>query len=827
MFDRIRFPVDEWRLVETAYPSDEVMGVAETLFALGNGYLGLRGNSAEGRDSVEHGTFINGFHETWRIHHAEEAYGFAQVGQTIINAPDAKVIRLYVDDEPLALDSAEFLEYERSLDFREGILRRHMVWRTPSGKRVLVESTRMVSFAERHLAIMTAEVTLLDADAPVTLSCQMINRQDGQDEYGRGRAVRGAAFDPRKAEAVAGRVLDPAEYWQESGRSVLSYRAHTSGMTIAVAADHLLETGCEVEERHLIEPDIAKNVYRIQGRRGVRIRLTKTVSYHTSRGVPPKELIDRCRRTLDRIDAEGIEAQQTKQRKWLDAFWKRSDVEIEGHPEVQQAVRWNIFELAQASARADGMGIPAKGVTGSGYSGHYFWDTEIYVLPFLTYTNPQFARNALMMRYRMLPAARKRALALNEAGALFPWRTINGEEASAYYAAGTAQYHIDADVVYALAKYVAATGDVEFLVSQGCDIVVETARMWATLGFWRDDGSFHIHGVTGPDEYTTVVNDNLFTNVMARFNLRYAASTLRMLAHDYPEQYDAAIQRLSVQPAEIGAWERAADAMAVPFSPALGIHPQDAHFLEREVWDLPHTPKDQLPLLLHFHPLVIYRFQVLKQTDIVLALFLLGDEFTQAEKRADFDYYDPLTTGDSTLSSVVQCIMAAEVGYQELALDYFTKSLFVDLADLHHNAADGVHVASTGGVWSALVCGFAGLRDFDGQLSFDPRLPESWPSLTFHLTWHGARLTVSLRRDALTVESDRESSCSVPFSVRGGRHTAQPGESVTVPLEDQGPVLSGRPTLRALRGNRREDGTLITASIPTITSEIPIQNPDS
>ena len=216
---------------------------------------------------------------------------------------------------------------------------------------------------------------------------------------------------------------------------------------------------------------------------------------------------------------------------------------------MQQAIRWNLFMLAQAAARADSSGVPAKGLTGSGYSGHYFWDTEIYVMPFLTYTSPLFARNALKMRERMLPAARKRARQLNEGGALFPWRTISGEEASAYYAAGTAQYHINADVTYAMAKYVRATGDADFLARGAIDMVVETARLWTTLGFWRhtEGSSFHIHGVTGPDEYTTVVNDNLFTNVMARFNLRYAAESVRVVADQFPEAYARMVERVRLR----------------------------------------------------------------------------------------------------------------------------------------------------------------------------------------------------------------------------------------------------------------------------------------
>lgn len=831
MIDRERFPVDPWKLTETRYADD---GVSETIFGVGNGYLGLRGNHIEGRGAHEHGTFLNGLHETWPIRHAEQAYGFAEVGQTIVNAPDAKIMRVYVDDEPISFDEAEVSEYTRTLDLRTGVLERSFVWETPSGKRIRMRDERLVSFEERHLAILRLDITVENSDAPVTISCQLLNRQDGGDVYtGNPMGSGKLAFDPRKTERISERVLEPADYWQDGLRSALSYRVADSGMTVALVADHVIETDNEFSARQFIEPDIAKNVIRVQAKAGIPIRITKFVSYHSSRGVPARELVDRCRRSLDRAAIEGIDEQFRKQADWLAAFWERSDVVIEGHDDLQQAARWCLFQLAQAAARADGTGVPAKGVSGSGYSGHYFWDTEIYVLPFLTYTTPQWARNALRARVLMLPAARRRAAQLNEAGALFPWRTINGEEASAYYAAGTAQYHINADINFAIGKYVRATGDDQFLWRGGIDVAVETARLWATLGFWRTSNgdsvhgmttgvgdTFHIHGVTGPDEYTTVVNDNLFTNVMARHNLRYAARVVREIAEEDPSAYAALVERTGLDRGEPDAWDRAAEAISIPFSESLGIHPQDAMFLEREVWDLAHTPKEQHPLLLHFHPLVIYRFQVLKQADVVLALFLQGNHFTAEEKLADFRYYDPLTTGDSTLSAVVQSILAAEVGYQDLAMEYFLKSLFVDLGDLHHNASDGVHVASAGGVWSALVSGFGGMRDHAGELSFDPRLPAEWPSLSYSLQWHGTTLRVTLTRDELRVVV-REGE-PVSFTVRGVEYTASKTADAVAVLADQGPVLDGRPTLGQFEDARRADGTRISASVPVTTTSIPV-----
>ena len=834
--DRSRFPVDPWRLVERSH-SHADLGVSETLFTVANGYLGMRGNPEEGRDAHAHGTFVNGFHETWEIRHAEAAFGFARTGQTIVNVPDAKLMKLYVDDEPLTLGTADLEHYERILDFRDGVLRRSLVWRTPSGKRVKVDSTRMVSMTQRHLALLTLEVTMLEGSAPIVISSQLMNRQDGSDEYHDAAASMGEGIDPRKAAAFEGRVLLPRLSTVQDGRMMLGYQCASSRMTIAVAADHRLRvagSGADVDTVVRHDDDLAKMVFRVQAEQGRTVRLEKVVAYHTSRGVPVRELADRCERTLDRAARTGTGEAVAEQRAWFDTFWDAADVEVTpsqrgdgpgGEQEtraLQQAIRFNLFTLAQASARADQWGVPAKGVTGSGYEGHYFWDSEIYVAPFLTYTQPALAKNLLHFRSRMLDAARHRAREMAQHGALFPWRTINGEEASAYYAAGTAQVHIDADVVYALSQYLAATDDVGFLLRHGIDILVETSRMYADLGFWRENGrpSFHIHGVTGPDEYTTVVNNNLFTNVMARHNLEQAVAAVELIRREHPQDFEQVRKRLDLTDEEVEEWARCAEGMHVPFDEGLGIHPQDDFFLDREVWDLSQTPDELRPLLLHYHPLVIYRFQVLKQADVVLALFLQGDRFTAEEKRADFEYYDPITTGDSTLSAVVQSVMAAEVGYHEAAWDYFRSALYVDLANLHGNTDDGMHIASTGGVWSALVCGFGGMRDHGGRLSFDPRLPDAFGSITFALVWRGSRVRVRLDAGSLTF-TVVDGVGGVPVTVRGTEHVVHADEPLVVPLGENdgrggghGRRLSVELAEEPQLGGTRADGSKITAGVP-------------
>jgi alpha,alpha-trehalose phosphorylase len=659
-------------------------------------------------------------------------------------------MKLYVDDEPLFMPTARVTEYRRELDFREGVLTRDLNWSSPAGKQITVRSRRVVSLAERHLGAIYYEI-VTDTDAPIVVSSQLLNRQDSIaiDEPGNGNGHS----DPRRARAFSHRVLNAHDHIDEDLRIVTGYRTTNSRMTLGVGIDHIIDTENTVITQRSWSEDLGKVVFTVEAKAGVPICITKFFTYHTSRQVPPVELVDRSTRALDRALREGHERMEEAQREYLADFWERSDVVVEAEPRLQQAVRWNVFQLCQASARAETTGIPAKGLTGQAYEGHYFWDTEIYVAPFLCYTAPRITRNLLRFRYSMLDTARQRAAELSEQGALFPWRTINGEEASSYYAAGTAQYHINADIAYSIKRYIDIRGDKGILAEVGAEILAETARMWVGLGFFSPEtGAFHIHGVTGPDEYTTVVNDNTYTNLMARINLRYAAEVVEWLREQEPEAYLRLVHETGLTEDEPHLWERAANAMYIPYDDKRGIHPQDDNFLEKEVWDFPSTPVDRYPLLLHYHPLVIYRHQVIKQADIVLALILFGDEFSLEQKRRNFDYYDPLTTGDSSLSACVQAILAAELDKEEKALEYFQYALFMDLADVAGNVVDGVHVASTGGVWMALTYGFGGMRDFGGTLSFEPKLPSHWNRLKFPLRFHDRRLVVDITHETIRVD---------------------------------------------------------------------------
>jgi alpha,alpha-trehalose phosphorylase len=762
------YPTDPWRVIETRW-SERYFERVETVFALSNGYVGVRGTPEECRPSLAPGTYINGFHETWPIIHAEAAYGLAKTGQTIVNVPDATIVQLFVDDEPLFVPNAGLRQYARVLDMRAGTLVRELEWSTPGGKHVAVRSLRLVSLKHRHLMAVSYDVTMRDHPAPVVIRSALVNHENTL------LAHESTAADPRVGRRFAGRVMNVVAHELEGERLLVGYRTTNSGMTLGVGVDHVVETTSPHETTGSFDDDEGELIVTVDAEPGVPIRITKFIAYQSSRAADPRDLIARCARTLSRGRRDGLAALQESQRTELDRFWDRADVRIEGSGEsarFQQGIRWNLFQLAQATWRAEGSGVPAKGLTGDGYEGHYFWDTEVYLLPFLSYTQPRIARNLLRFRHSMLPAARERARELSQRGAMFPWRTINGEEASALYQAGTAQYHLSADIAYAIGQYVRARGDYGFLVEVGAEILVETARLFEDLGFY-EDGVFHIHGVTGPDEYTTVVNDNTYTNLMARLNLRTAAATVRYLEQERPQAHAALVADLALAPDEVERWERAATAMHIPYDEHRGIHPQDAQFLEREVWDLDATPADHFPLLLHYHPLTIYRCQVIKQADIVLAMLLLGQEFTPEQKRANFEYYDKLTTGDSSLSACVQSILAAEIGEEQRALDYFRFALLIDVADVQGNASDGVHIAAAGGVWQALVFGFGGVREFESGLSISPRLPSVWRSLAFPLNWRDRQLRIELRHD-----EERyllEDGEPVELTIRGEPHLLERG----------------------------------------------------
>jgi alpha,alpha-trehalose phosphorylase len=729
------YPPEPWELLERGIDLDR-LAQTESLFALANGHIGLRGNLDEGEPVGISGTYLNGFYESFPLEYGERGYGFAEDGQATVNVPDGKIIRLQVEDEPLDVHRGTLEHHERRLDFRSGILERELQWRTASGHAVKVSTKRLVSLSLRSVAAIVYEVESVDHEVRISL----------QSNLQANRSTVAEGDDPRKARGLEN-VLRPCLHASDDLRVVLGHVTRRSNLAAASGMDHVLEYDGEVAKLTQVEDDLGRVTFSAELAPGEKLRLVKFVSYHWSSQQSVEWLRDQVDASLESAIAEGFDGLAAEQRQVLDEYWERANIEVDGNPPLQQALRFAMFHIFQSAARNEGRAIPAKGLTGTGYDGHAFWDTEIFVLPVLSFTAPRAVRHALEWRHSILDSARERARQLNLAGAAFPWRTIHGEECSGYWPAGTAAFHINADIAAAVRRYVLVTGDEEFEREYGCELLVETARLWMSLGHHDDEGAFRIDGVTGPDEYSALVDNNVYTNLMAQLNLVSAVTCT--------ERHPDLAERLGVDEDERKAWQTAADGMHIPYDEQRGIHPQDDGFLNHDRWDFDATPADHYPLLLHYPYFQLYRQQVVKQADLVMAMHVRGDAFSDEQKLANFDYYEGLTVRDSSLSAATQAVVAAEVGHLDLAADYLLEASRVDLDDLHHNTGDGVHMASLAGAVIATVAGFGGMRDDWGKLEFRPRLPEGIDRLAFSMEMRGILLKVEVLPDEATYRVPR------------------------------------------------------------------------
>ena len=710
------FPVEPWCLREPVLDLDR-LARTESLFTVSNGHVGLRGNLDEGEPHVLPGSYLNSVYEQRPLPYAESGYGYPESGQSIINVTNGKLVRLLVDDEPFDVRYGQLKRHERCLDFRSGMLDRQVEWTSPAGQEIQVRTRRLVSLTQRGIVALCYEVEPVGGAARVVVQSELVADEE---------LVQLSKGDPRAAAALS-HPLESEEASASGSGGHLVHRTKRSGIRIAAAMEHFVKApdGVEVGVSATAAEDWARVSITAKLQPGQRLTIVKLVAYGWSHRRSLPAVRDQVAAALTAACATGWDELVAEQREYLDAFWERADVEVDGDPELQQAVRFGLFHVLQAGARAERRPIAAKGLTGPGYDGHSFWDTETFVLPVLIHTTPSAAADVLRWRHATLPLAMDRAAQLGLKGAAFPWRTINGEECSGYWPAGTAAFHINADIADALARYVAATGDVQLEREIGVDLLVQTARLWMSLGHRTMQGQFRIDGVTGPDEYSAIADNNVFTNLMAARNLRAAA--------DVAVRHPDLASLLEIEAGEAAAWRDAAAAMHVPYDENLGVHPQSEGFTMHSPWDFGATGADQYPLMLHFPYFQLYRQQVVKQADLLLAMQLCGDAFTPDQKRRNVDYYEPLTVRDSSLSSATQAVLAAEVGYLSLAYDYAAEALLMDLRDLHHNTAGGLHMASLAGGWTALVAGFGGMRDEAGLLSFDPGLPEGLDRLAFRI----------------------------------------------------------------------------------------------
>lgn len=703
----------------------------ETLFHNANGYIGVRSCFEEGYipglTSIR-GTYINGVYDVAPMEQAEKLFGLAEEKEVMLNVADTQGITLSVCGESFSMFEGRVLESERILDMGKGTTTRRVVWRSPNGREAEITIRRMTSFVRKPLFLIDYQVRALNFSGELTLisdhSADVMNFADHSDP-------RVAHSTMRHLALVSAQIHNKASY--------LVSATNRSGILICSGVKNVLSRPCRTANRS--DRDVYSCRMNVKIRAGESVSLRKYSVFTDSRRFPD------CRaaaeREMDQAVAAGVEMLYEEQRRYLDGFWENAVLQIRGDDVLSEAVSYNLYQLLQSAGSDRYSSIPSKGLSGEGYEGHYFWDTEMYVLPFFTLTNPDTTKRLLSYRYATLGQARVNAGILgHKKGALFPWRTISGKECSGYFPAGTAQYHINGDIAYAAVSYWLATGDIDYLAEEGAELIVETARLWMDLGCWYQ-GGFRINGVTGPDEYTCIVNNNYYTNVCAQFNLRWAVKVVRILQD---AGMDAVCGRIGVTQQELAGFDAAADKMYLPFDENLGIIPQDDSFLSKPVWDLQATPRGNFPLLLHYHPLHLYRYQVCKQPDTILAFLIFGCERGDSVARRSFDYYEKITTHDSSLSVCVFSMVASMLNDRGKAYAYFGESAVLDLHNTHGNTKDGIHTANMGGLYMSIVYGFGGLRITEHGLFLAPAVPENWEGLSFRVAYRKSRVLVEADR---------------------------------------------------------------------------------
>lgn len=697
----------------------------ESLFSLGNGTLGMRGFVPSRHPSYHPGVFINGFYETFPIPYGEDAYGFARTGQTMLDLPDCRYLVVSIDGEVVDPSSGT---WRRILDMGQGVLTEHLAWQGSGGVACSITWETLLSMDHPSYG-MTRVTVEAEREVEVAVHSSIaLPRRVGDD-----------GLDPRIASLDSRSSLETVQSRPIVRGFEAEFRTVQSKLSLYCGALHRGEG--QAAYRQSIDSESALPVLTII-QSGTRVVLEKLFFYHRSE---QHRLCDYC----------WDELYELQQRHWA-RFWQSSDTVIKGNEALSRAIRFNLFQLHQSVGRDGKTSLAAKGLTGLGYEGQYFWDTEIYAMPFFTHTDAAVARSLISYRISILDHARRRADELGQRGALFPWRTIMGEEASAYFPASTAQYHINADIAYALFQYLDVTGDDSILDEGGFALLVETARLWVDLGFYneRKGGHFCINEVTGPDEYSALVDNNLYTNAMAAFHLSRVALLARTLQREQPQRYRALSEAIALTEIELASFEAAAEAMYIPYDDALSINAQDDRFLSLQEWDERKRGVIRHPMLLHYHPLVIYRHRLIKQADTTLAMVLQPDRFPWYLRRRNFLFYETYTTGDSSLSAAIQAVAAFDCNEVERGMRYLNDTAFMDIANLHANTKDGLHTAAMAGSWMTIIHGLAGYRLKGGTPSFRPVVPDGIEGYTFSLTIGSTRLSVDIGATLTTYHTD-------------------------------------------------------------------------
>ncbi len=696
----------------------------ETIFSQANGILGTRNHFIEGYGKQDYPqTFINGFYNTYPFHYEENYQQFPQIGQTIVNLPDASFTSIIFNGNIIDLAHCEMIHLNRTLDMKKGLVTRRSEYKLSDGTLIVITEEKLVPYGE---SLIISRVTIESSSEGVIELKSVLRMPLIKDEINK---------DPRLSQSKRHLDLLQIESFDHTG--YLIAQTTESKLKVIVGINHDIQMDYQKNHQELVTYKKTKI------ERNGKIQFTKYQVYISE--LTSNHLLEDMQQILKHIEPFEYYLQKESENK--QEFWESANLEL-SDPLLEKALRYNIYQLNLSGGSNSKMHIAAKGISGEGYEGHYFWDTETYMLPFFILTQPKRAKELLKYRYDKLDEAREEAKNLGcTRGAKIPWRTINGKESSPYYPAGSAQIHINSDIALAIINYYHATNDNEFMYMYGVEVLLETALFYLEYGHFKEH-QFHLDSVTGPDEYTAIVNDNYYTNRLAKMHMEFVTYYITM--HDI--KLVPLLNRLKITQEDLDLMRLAANEMTLLIDQDARIIQQDQSFMKKKELNLSSISKNQFPLLLHYHPLFIYRHQVLKQADAVLAMVLMDDQPMDIYENTN-NYYLQRTTHDSSLSKGIYGIAAYKLGRHALAYEYFKEVSELDLIDQRKHTRHGLHLANLGGSYLMLMYGILGLR-MHAILTVNPVDQEELSYYKVHFTYQGARLVIEQQDKMITISTD-------------------------------------------------------------------------
>lgn len=731
----VRFQPYDWKVVETEF-KEESNRLNETIFTLANGYIGVRGFFEEGfygqKEACDQAVMINGVYEYYPYKHIWCRPGFPERFHSIVSNVNPIDVKIYVNGERVLLgDKVE--NYSRTLDMYRGVVTREFTYTLSDGQKCGFAFTRFASQTQKHLFAIDVRV-----NAPKGVSVRLESTL---------QALEGTTL-AKKAECGSDMpnpfILNRCLFDGEEG--LIDYQTKVSGFKIAcaVAEESDLPTVSTTTE----ESSIVKVMESVSD--GKELRYSRFCALATSRD--DENYCDFALGVVREAKKASYDTMLALSENYWKEYWETSDIRIDGDTLVQQGIRFGLFMINQSAGKDGKTNISANGLTGTAYSGHTFWDTEIFMTPMFLYSHPEIVKQLLKYRYNILPKAKERASQMDDVGALFSWNSINGEECGHVFEAVTAQYHINVDIFFAIYKYYEATGDDEFIDEYGLEILLETSKCLAHRGSFidRKGGKFCINCICGPDEYNPIVDNNLYTNFLTKKQMEFTLQMVEKMQGRNPEGLSALLQKCDIDDKELALFKKVADNMYLPYDKENEIYMQDDNFIYKDPIDIDSIPVNKLPLLTNLHPLNLWRYQVCKQADIVLLMFLCSNEFTPEMRKKVFDFYEPRTIHDSSLSAGIHSIVACDIGSTEEAYGYLKQACRMDLDNVNRNTWAGIHAACMGSCYMMIVNGYAGMRVYDNALHFKPYIPENWKGYTFKVVFKGSTVEVNITAEKTT-----------------------------------------------------------------------------